>query len=241
MIEKKITLSLVVPAYNEEKLIGENLNKIIKFLLSRKYSWEIIVADDGSRDRTSDIVENLKNPNVKLVKLERNKGKGAALKAGFLAAKGKYAVFTDADLSVPIESVDNFLEKLQENDVVIGSRRIKGAKILVHQPFIRESMGRVFTFLTKLFTGVNISDFTCGFKGFKSQPAKKIFAKSLINRWAYDAEIIFLARKLGYSLTQIPVSWTNRKDTRVVLGNVILESLRDLIRIRINDFQGKYD
>lgn len=241
MAEKKITLSLVVPAYNEEKIIGENLKKIIRFLSGRKYGWEIIVADDGSKDGTSDIVKNFQNSNVRLIKLDKNKGKGAALRAGFLAARGEYALFSDADLSVPIESLDNFLEKLRENYVVIGSRRIKGAKILMHQPFIRENMGRVFTFLTKIVTGVNISDFTCGFKGFRNRAAKKIFAKSLINRWAYDAEIIFLARKFGFKVAQIPVSWTNRKDTRVVLGNVILESFRDLVRIRLNDFQGKYD
>ena len=163
MMEKKITLSLVVPAYNEEKIIGKNLKKIIRFLSNRKYSWEIIVADDGSKDRTSDIVKNFKNSNVRLVKLDKNKGKGAALKAGFLAARGEYALFSDADLSVPIQSIDEVLKKLQEYNVVIGSRRIRGAKILIHQPFVRESMARVFTFLTKIVTGINISDFTCGF------------------------------------------------------------------------------
>src|SRR3989344_4754500 len=236
-----LKLSLIIPAYNEEKLIGANLSRILSFLNKMPYTWEIVVVDDGSSDATGKIVESLKRTEVKLVRLDKNQGKGAALKAGFLAAKGDYQIFSDADLSVAIETISPFLEKLKVFDVVIASRRVSGSKIQTHQSWLRENMGRVFTFLTQILTGLKIADFTCGFKGFTRESAKKIFGRSLISRWAYDAEIIFLAQKYGYKILEYPATWVNRKDTRVRLNRVVFESLRDLIKIRILEFQGKYD
>jgi len=236
-----LKLSLIIPAYNEEKLIGLNLKKILLFLDKMQYSWEVVVIDDGSSDATSKIVESLKRMEIKLVKLDENQGKGAALKAGFLAANGDYRIFSDADLSVDIETISPYMQKLKKFDVVIASRRVKGSIIEKHQPWLRENMGRVFTLLTQILTGSKVVDFTCGFKGFTGASAKKIFAKSLISRWAYDAEIVFLAEKYGYKVCEYPVTWVNRKDTRVRLNKVIFESLRDLIKIRIFALQGKYD
>ena len=236
-----LKLSLIIPAYNEEKLIGKNLSKILSFLDKRPYTWEVVVVDDGSSDGTCRIVESLKRTEVKLVKLGKNQGKGAALKAGFLAANGDYRIFSDADLSVDIETISPFMQKLKTFDVVIASRRVKGSVIEKHQPWLRENMGRVFTLLTQTLTGSKVVDFTCGLKGFRALSAKKIFAKSLISRWAYDAEIVFLAEKYGYKVCEYPVTWVNRKDTRVRLNKVIFESLRDLIKIRILALQGRYD
>ena len=125
--------------------------------------------------------------------------------------------------------------------MAIASRRVKGAKILIHQPWYRETMGRVFTLLTQLVTGTDVADFTCGFKGFKKESAKKIFRASLIDRWAYDAEIIFLAKKFGLKIREIPIVWKNREDTRVRLKSVVLETFRDLLKIRWNDLSGKYE
>src|SRR3990172_12399434 len=133
------------------------------------------------------------------------------------------------------------LYALRKSDVVIGSRRIQGAKIVIHQPMLRELMGRGYTAITRLVTGVKLTDFTCGFKGFRKKAAKDIFSKTLINRWSYDSEILFLAKKFRYKLTEIPVEWRNREDTRVVLRNVVLESLKDLLSISVNDFLGKYN
>jgi dolichyl-phosphate beta-glucosyltransferase len=234
-------LSVIIPAYNEEKLIGISLSKFVSFLGKKKFSWEIIVVDDGSADKTSGIVKSFKNPNISLIRLEKNQGKGGALKAGFLGACGKYQIFSDADLSVAIETITPFLNELKNFDVVIASRRVKGAEIKLHQSWLRENMGRVFTTLTQILTGSKIADFTCGFKGFTQAAAQEIFGHSLISRWAYDAEIIFLAEKFGLKILQYPVTWKNRKDTRVVLGRVVFESLRDLIKIRINDLRGKYE
>lgn len=237
----KVTLSLLIPAYNEEKIIENTLEKVLKFLSKKKYSWEVIVIDDGSSDRTSDISKKFNKEGIEVVRYEINRGKGGALKEGVQKAKGNFIIFSDADLSVPITNLDKFLIELKKTDVVIGSRRIKGAKILTHQPWLRESLGRGYTFLTKFITGVNLSDFTCGFKGFTKKSAKKIFSKTLIDRWAYDSEILFLARKMKHKVVEIPVEWKNREDTRVVLKTVIIESLRDLLLIRVNNLLGKYN
>lgn len=236
-----VKLTVIIPAYNEERVIEQTLTRVVSFLTSKKFSWEIIIVDDGSKDDTSKIVNSFKSPKVRLVRLAENKGKGAALKEGFLNAKGEYQIFSDADLSVPIENIDGFLKKLKVYDVVVGSRRVKGARIEVHQPWLRENMGRTFTFITGLLMGINIADFTCGFKGFKKKVAKDIFEHSLISRWAYDAEILFLAKKKKYKIFQYPISWRNRKDTRVKLGKVVFETLRDLIKIRLYDMEHRYD
>ena len=241
MPENTIKLSLVVPAYNEEKIIKANLEEIVNYLSKQNYSWEIVVVDDGSRDVTSKIVSGLKNPKINLITLEKNRGKGAALRAGVGAANGEYIIFSDADLSVPIDFVEKFLATFKDGfNVVIGSRKAKGAKIIKHQPIIRETMGKFYTFLSRIVSGVNIADFTCGFKGFKKEAGKKIFANSLVDRWSYDVEIIFLANKYGYKIKEIPVSWVNRVESRVSLGNAVITSFLDLLKVRLNDILGKY-
>lgn len=241
-MKKTIEFSLVIPAYNEEGVIKKNLKKVLKYLSKKPYSWEIIVVDDGSSDATSEIVRKLKEARVRLIKLHKNQGKGAALRKGILEANGKYIIFSDADLSVPIANIDKFINTLKsEADVVIASRRIKGAKIAIPQPWYRELMGRFYTYLTKIVLTTNLADFTCGFKGFKNTAAKDIFARGVIDRWAYDSEILFLANKLGYKIVQIPIVWKNRQDTRVRLKDVIFESFVDLLLIRLNYFFGRYN
>lgn len=246
-MSENIHLTILVPSYNESTIISESLKEIDNFLKSKKYSSEIVVVDDGSKDNSKLIINNLKLKgeikNLKLVEYNENRGKGGALKEGILHCKGKYIIFTDVDLSVPIESVNEFLDELEkgESDVVIGTRKIKSAKVLVHQPWLRENLGKGFTFITRILTGVVVSDFTCGFKGFTKESAKKIFGKSLLSRWAYDAEILYLAKKFGYKIKELPVTWTNRKDTRVKLWNAVVTSLGDLFQLKLNDWLGKYD
>lgn len=242
-MKENVELSLIIPAYNEEKIIKKTLEKVVIFLSQKSFGWEIIIVDDGSTDRTADLVRIFadKDKRIQLNRLPNNKGKGAALKSGVKESKGKYIIYSDADLSVPLTNIDKFLLELKKNDVVIGSRRIEGAKILVHQPWLRENMGRFFTFLTRCVLAMSISDFTCGFKGFRSKAGKDIFNRALLERWAYDSEILFLAKKLGYSIAELPVEWRNREDTRVVLGSAIATSFVDLLRIRINDLSGRYN
>jgi len=239
---KNLKLSLIVPVYNEEALIKQNLDKIVDYLSKRKYSSEIIVVDDGSNDNTYKILKKYKNKNLRIFRLGTNQGKGSALKKGFLMAFGEYCVFTDADLSVDIQKLKPMLGELQKGgDVVIGSRRAKRASIDVAQPKPREMMGRVFTKLTQFITKTRLSDYTCGFKGFSQKAAKDVFSKSLIDRWAYDAEILFLAHKYDYKIVEIPVSWKNRKETKVKIVDAIFTSFRDLLRIRYYDSIGKYE
>ena len=237
----KTKLSLIIPAYNEENIIKNTLEQIIKFLSEKRYEWEVIVVDDGSHDQTAKIADKFNKKKVEVIRYDINRGKGRALKEGIQKAKGDFIIFSDADLSVPISNIDKFLTTLIKVDVVIGSRRIPGAKILVHQPLIREALGRGYTWLTKFVTGVSVADFTCGFKGFTKKSAKEIFSKTLISRWAYDSEILFLAKKLRYKVIEIPVEWKNREDTRVVLKSVIVETFKDLLSIRVNNLLGKYN
>ena len=234
-------LTLLIPTYNEEEIIKSTLIQVLNYLSKQKYSWEVLVVDDGSTDNTPKIVEGFRKKGVRLETLSENKGKGAALKVGVKSAGGEYIIFSDADLSVPIENIERFLHELDKQDVVIGSRRASGAIIEVHQPWLRENMGRVFTYISKIITNTKISDFTCGFKGFAAVVAKDIFERSQVERWSYDAEILYLASKLGYSIKELPVTWKNRKDSRVALAKDIATSLRDLLRVRLNDFFGKYD
>ncbi len=242
MERQKLTLSLVIPAYNEEKIIFTNLKKVLSYLKKKKFASEVIVVNDGSKDNTERIIKKNFGNNLKLISFKENKGKGAALKEGILSSKGKFVIFMDADLSVPLKNIDSFLKVLKKGkDVVIASRRLKGSKIIVHQPFFREKMGQFHTFLSKLFVGVKVSDFTCGFKGFTDKSAKKIFKNSKINRWAYDDEIIYLAKKYNFKIQEMPVEWINRKDTRVKIVSVVFETLRDLLKIRINDLIGVYE
>jgi dolichyl-phosphate beta-glucosyltransferase len=235
-------LSLVIPAYNEGKILAKSLAKITSFLERKKYNWEIVVVDDGSQDNTSNIAKGFKKKGVRLVKLKKNQGKGAALRQGFLNAKGKYVVYTDADLSVSISQLDRVIKKLEAGyRVVVGSRRISQSEIVVHQPIIRENMGKVFTLLTKLVTGVDLADFTCGFKGFEASAGRDIFARSVVNRWAYDAEIMFLAHKLKYKIGQVPVVWIDRRESRVRLTSATITSFIDLLMVRVNNILGRYE
>jgi dolichyl-phosphate beta-glucosyltransferase len=241
---RKTKLTLIIPAYNEERVIKNSLKETISYLSKKKYQWEVIVVDDGSTDETASLVADFasRNKKIKLVKHPKNQGKGAALRTGVLKARGEYIIFSDADLSVSIINIDKFVDVLKKtSEVVISSRRVKGARIIVHQPLVRETMGRVFTWLARMVTGVDVVDFTCGFKGFRRKAALKIFGQSLVDRWAYDSEILFLARKYSCQITQVPVEWRNRGDTRVVLRNVIIESLVDLIKIRLYDLLGRYN
>lgn len=231
-------LSLVIPVFNEENCIEKTLKRTIDYLSSKNFIYEIIVADDGSTDKTEEIVErfakNHSNSTIKFVTHNIHKGKGFAVNTGMKSSVGEYSLFLDADLSTDIKELEKLISYMQEGtDIVIGSRRIAGAKVEIHQPVIREFMGRVFTWLSNLFLGTEFSGFTCGFKCFSKKAKERIFSLQKITNWSYDAEILFLAKKLGYRIKEIPIVWRNDPTTKVNLFRDTIVSFIGLIRIRL--------
>lgn len=228
-------LSLVLPVYNEEVILKENLRQVLQDLERNGQDFEIILVDDGSRDHSRLIAEEMArtDPRLKVVLLGKNQGKGRALKTGILESKGRVVFFSDMDLSVSIDHLPKFQQPLQDGfDLAIGSRKAPGAEILVHQPSGREFLGKGFTTLACLILGLKVSDFTCGFKAFKGEVAQDLFSRMTLADWSFDAELLFLAHRLGYRTIEIPVVWRNRKDTRVRLKQDIIKSLCGLFKIR---------
>lgn len=244
MTMSNIKLSVIVPCYNEEKRFQKGFYHYYSYLAKQKYLWELIFVNDGSHDKTFELMKRAarSKAQVRVLSHTPNKGKGYAIIHGALEAKGQYILFTDLDHSVPINTVEKFFDFFDKGyKVVIGSRRIKGAQILVHQHPLRESLGRGFTLLVRLLIDFKIRDATCGFKAFEKEVAKKIFTKLTVFDWAFDAEIIFICKKLGYKIAQAPVSWSDVRGTKVNLKRDVVRSLVGLAKIRANDFGGKYD
>ena len=236
-------LSLVIPAFNEDRRIGQSLERILSFFRAQSYPFEIIVVDDGSTDRTVEVVRGFaaSDPQLRVEPQPQNRGKGEAIRKGMLLAGGKYLFFSDADLSVPIEAVPDFLSRLEAgDDVAVGSRRIAGAMIEVHQPIHRELMGKVFTRLSNLILGLRLKDFTCGFKAFRRDAARALFSRQRLGGWSFDSEILYLAKSKGYRIAEVPVVWRNDEATKVRLGRDVVRSFVDLWNIRINHALGKY-
>ena len=237
----KTFLSVIIPLYNEEKRL-DNLSRIYEYLNKHRWNYEILLINDGSSDNT---LSKLKQLNKKfrssIISYQRNRGKGFAIREGILKANGEFRLFTDIDLSTPINEFDKFIPHLNNFDVLIGSRRKKGARFIIHQPMFREQLGKGFTKLSQLTLGLRQTDFTCGFKCFSKEAAEKIFFRQKIDRWGFDTEILFISKKMGLSVKEIPVVWKNDIETRVKLPRDIITSLVDLVKIRFNDFMGLYD
>ncbi|KKU28928.1 MAG: UDP-glucose-undecaprenyl-phosphate glucosyltransferase [Candidatus Amesbacteria bacterium GW2011_GWA2_47_11b] len=238
----RMLVTIIFPAFNEEKRLKNCLEKTQAYLNTQGFSYEVIVINDGSHDATGQILADFqKRFHLKIINCEKNLGKGAAIKTGVMAARGDFILFSDVDLSVPIETLTKFLEKVKGGfDVVIGSRRVKGVKILTHQSDAREFMGHAFTKISNLVLGTSFADFTCGFKLFNKKAAKKIFALQRIDGWAFDAEVLFLARKLGFKVSQMGIVWSDVKDSKVHFPQDAITSLLGLLEIRLSAWRGYY-
>ena len=222
----EVYLSVIIPAYNEAGRIGLTLSKILRFLEGEPYVWEIILIDDGSTDQTSSIVRKRFSgyPSCEILKNARNRGKGYSVRLGMLAARGKYLLFTDADLSTPIEEVRGFLSRLENGkDVVIGSRALPDSRVEVHQNPLREKMGRIFNWIARRLAFQEIHDSQCGFKAFRREAARDLFRRQKLEGFSFDAEIIYLAQQLGYRLLEAPVTWRNSPRSHV---NVLSDPVR---------------
>ncbi len=235
-------LSVVIPAYNEAAVIAPTLEAIDAYLTRAQLTHEIIVVDDGSLDRTVAVVRGLSGTQPALRLLDApHQGKGAAIKQGVLAATGRYLLFLDADHSTRIEEIQKCLPWLRQGcEVVIGSRKMPGAVIRVHQPPLRELMGRGFTWVSNALLGVRVTDFTCGFKCFQTGVAQRLFRLQRIGGWGFDAEVLFLAKRGGYRIKEVPVAWANDPGTKVRLLRDTVGSFLELLQIRLGDWRGWY-
>lgn len=240
-------LSLVIPAYNEELRLGDTLTRVLAYLATQAYTAEVVVVDDGSTDRTVGVAQGFVREGaavpVRVVVQGQNLGKGAAVRTGMAeAARGQYRVFYDADGSTPIEELECLWPCFEAGaDVVIGSRALPGAEIVQHQRPYREAMGRANNLLLRALGITRFRDTQCGFKGFTAAACAVVFPRQTIERFSFDAELLYIAVKHGLRVAEVPVRWKNSPDSRV---NPLTDATRmvlDLLTIRAKDFAGRYD
>jgi dolichyl-phosphate beta-glucosyltransferase len=228
-------LSLVIPAYNEGKRLPPTLRRVRDYLDEQGEEYEVIVVDDGSADDTVVHVEEAAAgwPQLRLIKLQPNQGKGAAVRAGMLAARGEHRAFSDADLSTPIEELTNLREYLVGPvEVAIASRALPDTKIEISQPRRRVLMGKVYNLLLRVFALRGIHDSQCGFKVFTAEAAEACFEPLQTMRFGFDAEVLVRARKRGYKIVEVPVRWSHMEDSRVSALGDSVETLVELLRLR---------
>lgn len=239
--EPPISLSVVVPAHNEAARIRGPLQRVLAFLSAREAPSELIVVDDGSEDETCAVVQAVASEFAvpcQIASYRPRGGKGYALKVGFARARGERILFTDADLSTPIEDAAALLARLDEGfDVAIGSRKVPGARLETRQPWYREGLGRVFTWLVQVLIAP-VSDATCGFKAYQGDVGRELFERLRIYDWSFDAELLFIARKRGYRIAELPVTWNDVAGTNVRLLRDVASSLVGLARIRLHGAMG---
>jgi glycosyltransferase involved in cell wall biosynthesis len=235
-------LSVVIPAYNEERRLPETLDTLRAYLAPKAYPWEIVVADDGSEDATAAIVSLVgqTDDRIKILPLP-HRGKGWAVKNGMLAARGEYRFLCDADLSMPIGLLDRLLPGGgASSDIVIGSREAPGAR-RIGEPRRRWLMGRVFNAMTRVLATPGIADTQCGFKVFRAAAAETLFALQTLDGFAFDAEILFLARRRGFGVAEVGIDWYYRPESKVRPIRDGWRTLRDLVIIRCRWFSGFYE
>jgi len=243
-LSSSLQLSIVIPAYNEEKRLPKTLAAIQKFLQKTKLKAEIIVVNDGSTDNTIKIIEQLKTtiPELKLINYSKNQGKGYAVKKGIQASQGQKILFTDADNSTPIEELPKLMAKAEKGyKVVFGSRYLKKNSIKIKQPLYRKWLGRVGNSMIQFLLVEGIKDSQCGFKLFSYEAAQEIFARQKVKRFGFDMEALVIAKNLGYKMAEVPVSWYNDGSSKVRPFKDALITFKDLIRIKLYLLEGLYD
>lgn len=225
-------LSVVIPAYREALRLPASLVLLERYLVARGLTFELLVVDDGSPDSTSEAVSALELPELRLLRHPDNRGKGAALRTGVLASRGSRVLLTDADLSTPIEELERLEPLLGEAELVFGSRARPDSQVEVRQPWFRERMGKSFNGLLRLLGLAGMPDTQCGFKLLRGEVARELFADLTIERFAYDVELLWLARKRGYRVVDVGVRWRNSPDSRVHPVRDSARMLRDVLALR---------
>jgi dolichyl-phosphate beta-glucosyltransferase len=229
--------------YNEAKRMRRTLPLLAGYFRGKDYEVEFVIVDDGSTDNTVTLARELlgKADDTRVLEEKPNRGKGHAVKVGMLAARGDQVLFTDADLSTPPNEMEKFWRWFDEGyDIVIGSRKMKGAVLERHQPLWRESMGKVFTWLTNRIATRDISDITCGFKCFTHSAAQELFSRSIIDDWSFDAEVLYIAQQHGLRIKEVPVHWHDERGTKVRIVRDAIRAFLGLLKIRLNGMRGKY-
>jgi len=246
-MENKPYLSVVIPAYKEKERIGSNLLEIESFLSTKSFDYEIIVVVDGSPDNTAEVAKNYSSQvkNLRVINNKENHGKGYVVRQGLLEAKGKFVVFLDADGSTSITHLEKALPELENGaDLVVGSRKIKGAFVQIHQPKYREIMGEGGNWLIRIVLGLwSFPDTQCGFKALTGQAAHEVASRMVVDRFGFDFELIILAKVLGFKIVQMPVRWLNEEGSTVSLTgpNGFIQVLIDLFKTRGRLITGKYN
>lgn len=238
----EIHLSVVIPAYNEEKRLPATLKEVTAYLKKQSYNWEILVVNDGSKDKTVDVVRaaGITEPRIKLLEYGSNKGKGYAVRYGMIRAKGAYRLFMDADNSTTVDHFAKFYTVFSQGfDVVIGSRDVEGADIEVHQPWWKEKLGDLGNIWIQFWAVKGIKDTQAGFKVFTAKATQAVFPKLTIDRWGFDVEALAVARHLGFTISEQPIRWVNDPNSKVSTAAYV-EVLKEVVQVRLNMIKGVY-
>jgi len=228
-------LSLIIPAYNEGSRIAASVETARAFLETLGKPYEIIVVDDGSTDGTGALLTKLQG--VKAISYQPNHGKGYAVRQGMLASRGDFVAFSDADLSAPIGELPKLFEAIQAGaDIAIGSRALKNSQLVIHQPLYRELGGKALNLVIRMLAVPGIMDTQCGFKLFKGEAARQVFAKCILCGWGFDVEVLYLARRMGCRVAEVPVRWSHSVDSKIRPLLAGLQVLRDTLRIRFHKY-----
>ncbi|HEX4020972.1 MAG TPA: dolichyl-phosphate beta-glucosyltransferase [Acidobacteriaceae bacterium] len=240
----ELQYSIVIPAYNEQARIGATLDRVLDCIAQRNWTAEVLVVNDGSRDRTAQIVHQVAahNPIVRLIENPDNRGKGYSVRNGILQARAPVVMFTDADLSSPMEEAELLFAAIASGaDVAIGSRWLDRGRQTIQQPLYRQFFGRCFNWFTRLIMGLPFADTQCGFKAFRREAAQEIFIRQRIERWGFDPELLFIALRLGLKVQEVPVTWGHDERSRISYLKDGLQMIQEILRIRWNAFIGLYD
>jgi glycosyltransferase involved in cell wall biosynthesis len=237
-------LSIVVPAYNEEARLGESVERILKYLDATGIDAEVLVVDDGSKDKTAELAERaLEARRGRVIRNGENRGKGYSVRHGVLEARGRLVLLTDADLSTPIEEQSKLAAVIRDRDldVVIGSRGLPDSDVQVRQGWLRQTMGRCFNAIIRATTGLSFRDTQCGFKLMDRERVKPLFEKMVVDRFAFDVELLFLCARYGLSVAEVPVTWRNASGSKVSLIGDPLNMIVDVLRVRWRFRRGLYN
>jgi glycosyltransferase involved in cell wall biosynthesis len=236
-----VFLSIIIPAHNEEDRLLPSLEKVREFVIQQTFPIEVIVVENGSHDKTLEIARSFQSemPSLKVIE-EKESGKGLAVRSGMLTAAGEYRIFCDADFSMPVEEISKFIPTSGENyDIAIASRELPNSK-RVDEPEIRHLIGRVFNSLVRVALLPGLQDTQCGFKAFRGEIADQLFRMQTLTGWSFDAELLFIAQKLGYKIIEVPITWYYKPGSRLNIFKDSIKMASDLLTIRRNARNGVY-